>query len=149
MRRAYIALGSNRGARAGIIREAVRRLGQSFRLERTASLYESAAAYVEDQPPFLNTVVAVQAGCSPQELLAELKRIEAELGRAPSVRWGPRSIDLDLLLYGDAVVAEEEAGTLGGSLGGGGALLHPVSTPGHGPHALCTRPRPLPASGDP
>jgi len=108
MRRAYVALGSNLGARAGVIREAVRRLGREFRLEGTASLYESAAAYVEDQPPFLNSVCAIQADCSPQQLLHALKRIEDELGRVPSVRWGPRAIDLDLLLYGDAVVTAED-----------------------------------------
>eukprot|EP00962_Isochrysis_galbana_P061371 scaffold36536_cov146-Isochrysis_galbana.AAC.3 len=107
--RAYIALGSNLGARAGTIREAVRRLASEFRLEGTASLYEGPAAYVEDQPAFLNSVCAVRADYSPQALLAALKRIEGELGRVPSARWGPRAIDLDLLLYGDAVVAEDEA----------------------------------------
>jgi dihydropteroate synthase/2-amino-4-hydroxy-6-hydroxymethyldihydropteridine diphosphokinase len=108
--RAYIALGSNLGARAGTIREAVRRLASEFRLEGTASLYEGPAAYVEDQPPFLNSVCAVRADCAPQALLAALKRIEGELGRVPSARWGPRAIDLDLLLCGDAVVAEDDAG---------------------------------------
>lgn len=114
--RAYIALGSNLGRRAANIRAAVRQLSREFELEATASLYETAPAYVDDQPPFLNTVAAVRASCSPRELLATLKRIEVEVGRLPSARWGPRAIDLDLVLYGDLQHSDASSGDAAPSL---------------------------------
>eukprot|EP00967_Tisochrysis_lutea_P069487 scaffold91357_cov36-Tisochrysis_lutea.AAC.1 len=107
MPRAIVALGSNLGCRAATIRSALSHLRQRFELEATASLYESSAAYIEQQPPFLNTVCALHADCSPAQLLQSLKDIERELGRVPSHRWGPRAIDLDLVLYGEHVLEEE------------------------------------------
>lgn len=107
--RALVALGSNLGDRAGHIARAVRALeALTGAPVRTASLYESDAAYVEDQPSFLNSVCELRTSLPPRALLAELKRIERELGRrAGGPRWGPREVDLDLLLCGDAVVRED------------------------------------------
>ena len=104
--KATIALGSNLGDRAGHISRALRGLGRFCTVERTASLYESAAAYVTDQPAFLNTACTVSTALAPRELLAALKGVEREIGRREGLRWGPREIDLDIVLYGDAVLHE-------------------------------------------
>ena len=102
--RSIIALGANVGDRAGTISRALRALQKFGTVESTASLVESAAAYVTEQPPFLNTVCALHTSLAPLELLGALKAIERDLGRIERQRWGPREIDLDLLLYGDAVL---------------------------------------------
>jgi 2-amino-4-hydroxy-6-hydroxymethyldihydropteridine diphosphokinase len=65
-----------------------------------APLYRSAAISPIAQPPFLNTVVAARSDLSPRELLALAKRLELEAGRVPGPRWGPRPLDVDLLLVG-------------------------------------------------
>lgn len=108
--RASIAFGSNLGDRAGFISQALRAIGRFCTVERTASLYESPPAYVTEQPPFLNTVCHVRTSLPPRELLASLKGVERELGRrSGGVRFGPREIDLDLLLYGEEAVLHEAA----------------------------------------
>jgi len=106
--RAVVALGANIGDRARTIGRAMRKLERYGTLEASASLYESAAAYVTAQPPFLNTVCALRSSLPPLELLRALKGIELELGRVPRERWGPREIDLDLLLYGDVAMSSDE-----------------------------------------
>jgi 2-amino-4-hydroxy-6-hydroxymethyldihydropteridine diphosphokinase len=68
---------------------------------RRAALYRTAPQGVTDQPDFINTVVEIETSVEPPELIAWFKAIEVELGRVPTERWGPRVIDLDLLLYGD------------------------------------------------
>lgn len=99
---AYIGLGSNRGDREQNLRQAVRMLREApgVTVRRVAPLYRTAPVGVTDQPEFLNTVVEVTTILSPRELLACLLTIEKLLGRTRGRRWGPRVIDLDLLLYG-------------------------------------------------
>lgn len=99
---AYIGLGSNRGDREQNLRWAVRMLREApgVTVRRVAPLYRTAPVGVTDQPEFLNTVVEVTTILSPRELLASLLTIEKLLGRTRGRRWGPRVIDLDLLLYG-------------------------------------------------
>lgn len=99
--RALLALGSNLGDRARAINRAVAALSPFARVTATSSLYESAPQYVQDQPSFLNAVVEVITELQPSALLHELKRVERALGRRSGVRWGPREIDLDLVLYGE------------------------------------------------
>ena len=96
----YLALGANLGSRRGAIAEAVARLAPAVAVERVSALYETEPAYVLDQPRFLNAVLRGRTALGPAELLALLKQIEADLGRATTVRYGPRAIDLDILLYG-------------------------------------------------
>ena len=103
---AVIALGSNQGDRVGLFREALRALRASGVVPRTHScLYETAPAYVTDQPAFLNAAVIVRVedesvGACPLKLLDLLKRTERRLGRADGgVRFGPRPIDLDILFH--------------------------------------------------
>ncbi|AEF93054.1 2-amino-4-hydroxy-6-hydroxymethyldihydropteridine pyrophosphokinase [Desulfotomaculum nigrificans CO-1-SRB] len=98
----YIGLGSNMGDRQGYIRAALQRLDQQpeIKLLRVASLYETAPWGNTNQQWFLNTVAELDTTLSPQELLQVLLAIESELGRVRVEHWGPRTIDLDLLLYG-------------------------------------------------
>lgn len=101
MSRAYIGLGSNVGDRTSMLRGALGRLAALGRVDAVSSLYETEPWGKTDQPLFLNAACALETDLGPEPLLRELLRIEAELGRerSPESRWGPRSIDLDLLLY--------------------------------------------------
>jgi 2-amino-4-hydroxy-6-hydroxymethyldihydropteridine diphosphokinase len=74
---------------------------------KVSSVYESSPVGVTAQPDFLNLVVQVGTTHAPHELLAECLRIETDLGRVRRERWGPRTIDIDLLLYGDARIGDE------------------------------------------
>ena len=102
--KAYVGLGSNIGERAGNLLLAVRgMMNAGLCVSRLSSIYETEAVDVTDQPAFLN-MVAELSGISlpaPEQLMARLLRIEYALGRRRTVLRGPRTIDLDLLLYGD------------------------------------------------
>ncbi len=102
--RAYVALGSNLGDRHGNLIAAIERLRTQMRLIDLSAIYETEPWGVVDQPRFLNAACAIETNLSPRDLLALLKSIETELGRRPAARYGPRTIDLDLLLYGDAIL---------------------------------------------
>jgi len=103
---AYIGLGSNLGDRERSIREAVARLGDSGRVEvtRVSDLKETSPLGEMAQPKYLNGVAEVRTALTPKELLRVLKATEAALGRGPHGKWEPRSIDLDLLLFGSRVI---------------------------------------------
>lgn len=110
MGRAFIGLGSNEGDRLALISRAARLLGErpGIQLVRMAPILESEPVGGPPQGPYLNTVVEIDTTLTPQALLAEAKAIEAKLGRVPSaVRWGPRPIDLDVLLVGDVILHTE------------------------------------------
>lgn len=100
MPRIYIGLGSNLDGRRGYLKEAVEKLREQVNVTRGSSLYETAPMYVVDQPPFLNAVIEADAEDSPIQILKSLKAIERQIGRVERERFGPREIDLDLLLYG-------------------------------------------------
>lgn len=108
---AYIGLGANLGDRAATLRQAVAALGGLGRVEAVSRLWETAPMHLTDQPAFLNAVAAVQvAAFAPAAIVGELQRIERDLGRRPSRRFGPRAIDLDLLLIaGERAVVQEGA----------------------------------------
>ena len=105
MTRVYLALGSNLGDRVANLRAAVTALGPDVRVDAVSALYETAPAYVTDQPRFLNAALAGDTDLSPRQLLARLKAIERALGRVPGARYGPRLIDLDILFFGTQVIA--------------------------------------------
>ncbi len=109
MIRVAIGFGSNLGDREQHIAAAVRMLERVVSIEGASSLYETAPMYVEDQPAFLNGVVVGLTDLGPLSLVEALKRIEAEVGRTPTERNGPREIDLDLLLYGRLVLSSKGA----------------------------------------
>jgi 2-amino-4-hydroxy-6-hydroxymethyldihydropteridine diphosphokinase len=106
--RAYVGLGANLGDREGTIRRAVTLLGEADCVDAVAvsTLRETEPWGPVAQPSFLNGVVALETELGPRPLLDLLLGIERRLGRVRSERWGPRTIDLDLLLYGDTVVDE-------------------------------------------
>ena len=104
---AYVALGANLGDRAGNIRAAMDRLARTQGVLHVSDLLENpAVGGPADSPPFLNAVAQIETRDAPQELLARLLSIERELGRERRERWGPRTIDLDLILYGDVIMNE-------------------------------------------
>lgn len=107
MARAAISLGANLGDRRAILCEAVARLSELGRLEALSSLYETDPVGPVEQESFYNAVAVVETGLGPEELMRRLLAIEEQLGRVRGIRWGPRTIDLDLILHGDAVVREE------------------------------------------
>jgi 2-amino-4-hydroxy-6-hydroxymethyldihydropteridine diphosphokinase len=109
MPRVYIALGGNLGDRRANLERAVELLDADPALELVAvsSLRETDPVGYEDQPRFLNGALAADTALSPRELLDRLLAVERELGRdRRGPRFGPRTVDLDLLLYGDDTVDE-------------------------------------------
>jgi 2-amino-4-hydroxy-6-hydroxymethyldihydropteridine diphosphokinase len=98
---AYLGLGSNLGDRQQNLEQAVVVLDQTpgVHVRRVSSFRVTAPHGVQDQPDFLNGVAEVETELSPPELLAVVKRIEQDLGRVTTFRWGPRLIDIDILLY--------------------------------------------------
>ena len=103
---AYVGLGANLGAREETLRRALELLAAAdgVSLLAVSQLRETEPLGVVDQPPFLNGAVALETTHAPRELLDLLLTIEASLGRVREERWGPRTVDLDLLVYGDEVV---------------------------------------------
>ena len=106
--RAYVGLGANLGTREDTIRHAVDLLGAhpGVDLVAVSTLRETEPWGPVEQPPFLNGAAAIETSLEPRPLLGVLLDVERRLGRVRDERWGPRTIDLDLLLYGDAVVDE-------------------------------------------
>lgn len=100
MIRAALGLGSNIGDRLGMLRSAVRSLQrEGMTILAASDVYETPPWGVTDQPLFLNACVVVGTELSPEDLLLFLKETEKKLGRKEGLRWGPRAIDLDILLY--------------------------------------------------
>ena len=110
MIRVFLGLGSNLGDREKNIKEAVRLLRENgqVEIEKVSSLYETEPVGIKNQPAFLNGVLEIETNLSPRNLLDTLQAIERRLGRKKGRKWGPRLIDLDILLYGDLVMEEED-----------------------------------------
>jgi len=105
----YIALGSNLGDRAENLRLAREQVdAPDLRVLRASSIYETSPQDVEDQPWFLNQVIECETDLFPRQLLARLQKIERAMGRKRTIAKGPREIDLDILLFGNAVVKAPE-----------------------------------------
>lgn len=100
---AYIALGTNIGDRLKNIKLALFHLNneQGIKIKAMSSIYETDPVGYEEQDPFLNMVIEVKTSLTPQQLLNICLSIEKTLGRKRIIRWGPRTIDLDILLYND------------------------------------------------
>lgn len=106
---AYLSLGSNLGQRVENLAAAVRKLDSPHtKVTRVSSVYETAPQGKTDQPNFLNIAVEVDTELGPKELLRHVQAVELALGRVRKERWGPRVIDLDIVLYGDLVSFDEE-----------------------------------------
>ena len=101
----HLALGSNLGDRAANLEAAIAALPPAVDVTRCSAVYETEPEYVTDQPAFLNMAVCGDTSLEPAELLERLKAIERALGRMPARRYGPRTIDLDIVFFGDRIVA--------------------------------------------
>lgn len=106
----YLGLGSNLGDRPANLQEALRRLAQHPEIEviKTSSFYETDPVGPQDQPDFLNQVAEIHVTCSARELLGILQNIESQMERIRTRRWGPRNIDMDILLYGHEQIVESD-----------------------------------------
>ncbi len=100
-----LGLGANLGDRATTLRAAVRGLGRFLNVTRVSPVYETAPMYVADQAAFLNMAITAETALTPPALLSAIKELERRLGRTPAVRYGPRQIDIDIILYGEATHA--------------------------------------------
>ena len=107
---AYIGVGSNQGDRHAHCAEAIARIAASghTRIIDQSSWYLTEPWGYHDQDEFINLVLKVETGLAPLELLRFLKELEEKLGRHKTVPFGPRTIDLDILLYGDRVIQSPE-----------------------------------------
>ncbi len=108
MTKIYIGFGTNLGDREKQLREALRRVGRAVQITKTSPVYETEPWGVTAQPRFLNMVAEAETELGPEDVLRALQRIEHEMGRIRGMRYGPRIIDLDLLLYGDEVMATKD-----------------------------------------
>jgi 2-amino-4-hydroxy-6-hydroxymethyldihydropteridine diphosphokinase len=105
----YLGLGSNVGDSETLLRSALDRLnGPDLKLLRVSSLYETEPVGLREQRWFLNLVAEFETDLFPKQLLHRIEKIERDLGRKRTVRNGPRTIDIDILLYGNSVVSTEE-----------------------------------------
>lgn len=106
---AYISLGSNHGSRKENLYHAIKLMDNTGIIAGArSSIYETEPQGMKDQPWFLNMVVRVQTGLSARELLQVLLKLELQMGRKRLVRWGPRIIDLDILLYDGEVIHQPD-----------------------------------------
>jgi 2-amino-4-hydroxy-6-hydroxymethyldihydropteridine diphosphokinase len=104
----YLALGTNLGNRISNLRNAIAALAPAVTLIAESPVYETPPWGITDQPPFLNMVVKGETNLPPLELLKFLKQLERDLGRLPSIRYGPRLIDIDILFYDDMILDTTE-----------------------------------------
>jgi len=106
---AYLSLGSNMGDRENNLKEALALLQKQDNLEvkKISSFYETEPVGYENQDWFLNAVVEVETTLLPQQLLAVANEVENNLGRVRTIRWGPRTLDMDILFYADRLIVEE------------------------------------------
>jgi len=109
MARAYLGFGSNLGDREKRILTAMELLdrAEGVSVVSRSTLYETDPVGETDQPPFLNAAAGVETELSPRELLKLIREIEKTIGRTPTYRWGPREIDIDILLFDDLIIDEE------------------------------------------
>ncbi len=107
---AFLGLGSNLGDRLDYLQQAVDAIDEDARtrVEAVSSVYETEPVGGPEQEPYLNIAVRVATRRRPRSLLALCNRVERDLGRVRTVRWGPRTIDVDILLYGEQTVQHRD-----------------------------------------
>jgi 2-amino-4-hydroxy-6-hydroxymethyldihydropteridine diphosphokinase len=103
-----LALGSNLGDRQAALSAAIEGMAPYITVTAVSKVYETAPAYVTDQPAFLNAVVLGTTKLSPLILLRAVKQLEIDVGREPSFRYGPRLLDVDILFYDNQAIATAE-----------------------------------------
>jgi 2-amino-4-hydroxy-6-hydroxymethyldihydropteridine diphosphokinase len=105
---AYIGLGANLGDRLATLNRAVDRLATLGVVESVSPVYETEPVDFADQPAFLNAVLCLTTNCAPEKLMSSLLEIEQDLGRVRTLPNAPRTVDLDLLLYGDVLIDQPD-----------------------------------------
>ncbi len=107
--KAYLGLGSNLGDRVGHLEAAFMHLTSTpgIHILRKSTVIETKAWGLEDQPDFLNMVLEIDTVMEPEKLLEQCLKIEEKIGRVRDIKWGPRIIDIDILLYEDQVISKE------------------------------------------
>jgi 2-amino-4-hydroxy-6-hydroxymethyldihydropteridine diphosphokinase len=105
---AYLSLGSNIGDRAAQLQDALTRLSAAGRVVAVSSFYETEPVEFTQQPWFLNCAVALETAKTPQQLMAAILVIEVQMGRRRAQNKGPRSIDIDILLFADTIMDSTE-----------------------------------------
>lgn len=110
MIKAYLGLGSNVGDRVAQLDEAIRILNASYgvTVTKVSPIYETEPVGYVDQPQFLNLCLEVQTLLTAQELLQVCMETEQQLHRVRDIRWGPRTLDVDILLYGNQIIDETD-----------------------------------------
>lgn len=104
----FISLGSNIGDRIGYCRKAIESMREFSEIVEVSSLYETEPVGKEDQPNFINCAVQIRTELSPHQLLTKLNMIEETLGRVRDEKWGPRTIDLDIIFYNELVINDSD-----------------------------------------
>ncbi len=105
----YLGIGSNLGIREDNCLMAISLLEENgLRITKRSAMYETMPWGVKDQPKFINMAIEAETNISPLELLSLVKKIEGEMGRQPAMKWGPRVIDIDILLYSDKLLCEAD-----------------------------------------
>ncbi|HMT20054.1 MAG TPA: 2-amino-4-hydroxy-6-hydroxymethyldihydropteridine diphosphokinase [Promineifilum sp.] len=107
----YLSLGSNLDDRYANLQRATGELNKFLKITAISPVFATEPWGDVDQPPFLNVCVAATGNLSPHELLHQIKRVESDMGRVPTRKWGPRLIDIDILFY-DQIVIEDEGLTI-------------------------------------
>ncbi len=102
--RVFIALGSNLGDGAENLRQAIDQIAKTYPIIKCSSVLITKAKYIEDQPDFYNQVIEVCGHRSAQDMLSCLHKIEHDMGRIRTIKYGPRIIDLDIVFFGNQVI---------------------------------------------
>ncbi|KEJ00232.1 2-amino-4-hydroxy-6-hydroxymethyldihydropteridine pyrophosphokinase [Clostridium botulinum A2B7 92] len=109
MHTAYVAFGSNMGEKENYIKRALEKIEErKMKIIKVSSIYETEPYGVLDQDSFLNGVVKIETNLTPEDLIEELLNIEKQLDRVRERRWGPRTIDLDIIFYDDLIINEKD-----------------------------------------
>lgn len=126
---AYIALGSNLGDRLGQMQAALDRLAAdgSVRVRQVSPVYENRAVGMGEADPFLNAMAEVDTSLAPLDLLDRCLDVESQLGRVRTGGWAPRTIDLDLIAYGDEVVVHERLSLPHPAIAERDFVVHPLN----------------------
>ncbi|MHB9926044.1 2-amino-4-hydroxy-6-hydroxymethyldihydropteridine diphosphokinase [Clostridium botulinum] len=109
MHTVYVAFGSNIGEKESYIKRALEKIEErGMEIIKVSSIYETEPYGVLDQDSFLNGVVKIETNLTPEDLIGELLNIEKQLNRVRERRWGPRTIDLDIIFYDDLIINEKD-----------------------------------------
>jgi 2-amino-4-hydroxy-6-hydroxymethyldihydropteridine diphosphokinase len=106
--RVYLSLGSNLGDRVANLQTCIRLLSRLGYVAKTSSVYETEPMELREQPWFLNCVIELETDLSARELLSGIQQVEAELGRSREIHKGPRTLDIDIVLFDSETIHEDD-----------------------------------------